>query len=61
MGLLFGPFGLCCAMCVNNKSSYLKGWIAPAVIVIIVLVTVIVIVVSYICEMRKSSSFPILQ
>jgi hypothetical protein len=32
MGCLFGICGLWCALCVNHKSSYLKGWIIPFII-----------------------------
>lgn len=49
MGCFFHLFGLCCLFCVNNKSSYLKGWIVPfilssAVIVVVILLFVGIIV-----------------
>ena|SRR3990167_242618 len=35
-GLFCGIFGLCCALAVNDKASYLKGWAIAFIILIII-------------------------
>ena len=46
MGWLFGFFGLCCLCCVNDKASYLKGWLVPFFVWVIVLVVLVVLLVT---------------
>lgn len=44
MGWLFGFFGLLCLCCVNDKASYLKGWVIPFVIWIVAVIVLVVLV-----------------
>ena len=35
-GIFFGIFGLCCALAVEEKTSYLKGWMIAFIILLII-------------------------